>query len=359
MKKTMTISALLQLVSGQACCDQKERSFTGFAPLETATEEEISFLVDSHRAPMLAQCRAGAVLVPEGVTELPCAALPVQVKNPFLASAIVHNFFVAAPFQAKGIHPRAFVGERSEIGAEVTVGALAVIGDRVKIGERVEIMAGTVLGDDVVIGDDCILYPNVTIYKECILGNEVIIHAGTVIGSDGYGYAPNERGEHVKRPQVGIVRIGNRVEIGANCTIDRAAYGETVIKDGTKIDNLVQVGHNTVVGENSLLVSQVGLAGSTTLGRNVVMGGQSAAAGHLSIGDGTMIAARGAVHADVAAGSRLGGTPAIDVKQWAKACAVFRKLPELQKVVRKNSRELKNITKPAKPDTSPARHNNR
>ncbi|MBM9519078.1 UDP-3-O-(3-hydroxymyristoyl)glucosamine N-acyltransferase [Desulforhopalus vacuolatus] len=347
MKKIITIEELAKLASAEVA-GESTKTITGFAPLETAGPEEVSFLVDAKWADKLVGCRAGAIFVPKDVESLPCDAVLLHVRDPYLAGAIIHNFFLATPFAAQGVHPRAFVGEGGTLGKEVTIAPLAVIGNRVKIGERVEVASGAVIGDDVVIGDDCVIHANVSVYKECILGDRVIVHSGTVIGSDGYGYAPNERGEHIKRPQVGIVRIENDVEIGANCTLDRAAYGETVIKSGAKIDNLVQIGHNVVVGENCLLVSQVGLAGSTILGRNVVMGGQAASAGHLSVGDRTMIAARGAVHADVPADSRLGGAPAIPVKQWARACAVFAKLPELHSAVRKNTRALAKISALAK-----------
>jgi len=229
------------------------------------------------------------------------------------------------------------------LGEKITVAPMAVIGDRVRLGERVTIESGVVVGDDVIIGDDCTIKANVTIAHQCTLGSRVIIHSGTVIGSDGYGYAANERGEHLKRPQVGTVRIDDDVEIGANCTIDRAAYGATWIKSGAKIDNLVQVAHNVIIGENNLIVAQVGLAGSTTLGRNVVMGGQSATSGHVVLGDQVMVAARGAVHNDQPKGAVLGGAPGIPVRQWAKSCAVFAKLPELQKNVRNNSKAISRL----------------
>jgi UDP-3-O-[3-hydroxymyristoyl] glucosamine N-acyltransferase len=222
----------------------------------------------------------------------------------------------------------------------VSIGPLAVLGNRVTIGERVTIEAGAVLGDDVEIGDDSTIHANVAVYEKCRIGKRVTIHSGTVIGSDGFGYAANERGEHIKRPQVGIVQIDDDVEIGANTCIDRAAYGVTWIKSGVKIDNLVQVAHNVVVGENSLLVAQVGIAGSTTLGRNVVLGGQAAVNGHITIGDQVMVAARGGVHNDQPKGAVLGGAPAFPIRQWAKACAVFAKLPELQATVRKNSKAI-------------------
>lgn len=337
-EKTVSVEFLAEMVGGRVVGD-KQVLIRRFAPLDAAGCEDISFLAQAKMAKLLETTGAGAVVVPLGVEAVKNVPL-IQVKDPYLAVALIHGFFVHVPFTARGIHPRAFVGAECHLGKEISIAPLAVLGNRVKLGERVTVEAGAVLGDDVEIGDDSTIHANVTVYEKCLIGKRVTIHSGTVIGSDGYGYAANERGEHIKRPQVGIVRIDDDVEIGANVCIDRAAYGVTWIKSGVKIDNLVQVAHNVVVGENSLLVAQVGLAGSTTLGRNVVMGGQSAAAGHLTLGDQVMVAARGGVHNDQPKGAVVGGAPAIPVRQWAKATAVFAKLPELQSEVRKHGRAL-------------------
>lgn len=337
-EKTVSVEFLAEMVGGRVVGD-KHVLIRRFAPLDTAGPKDISFLAKAKMSQLLETTAAGAVIVPLGIEAV--KNIPViQVKDPYLAVALIHGFLIQVPFTARGIHSRACVGEHCLLGREISIAPLAVIGNRVKLGERVTVEAGVVLGDDVEIGDDSTLHANVTVYQRCLIGKRVTIHSGTVIGSDGFGYAANERGEHIKRPQVGIVRIDDDVEIGANSCIDRAAYGVTWIKSGVKIDNLVQVAHNVVVGENSLLVAQVGLAGSTTLGRNVVMGGQAAAAGHLTLGDQVMVAARGGVHNDQPKGAVLGGAPAIPVRQWAKATAVFAKLPELQSEVRKHSRAL-------------------
>ncbi|SDO98998.1 UDP-3-O-(3-hydroxymyristoyl)glucosamine N-acyltransferase [Desulforhopalus singaporensis] len=340
-QKEITVEALADLVGGRVVGNGAKK-ITGFAPIETAGLDDVTFLADKKRLSLLADKEFDTVIVPHDVEEA-FGKILIQVRNPYLAVALIHNYFLEKPFVAKGVHPRAFVGEGSRLGKEVTVAPMAVIGDNVTIGERVLIESGAVIGDNVSIGDDTVIHANVTVYKECVIGNRVSIHSGTVVGSDGYGYATDEKGEHVKRPQTGIVRIGDDVEIGANACIDRAAYGETHIKAGGKIDNLVHVAHNVVVGENCLLVAQTGIAGSTTLGRNVVMGGQSASSGHIHIGDRVMIAGRGAVHNDQPDGALLGGTPAIDFKQWAKASAVFNKLPALQAAVRKNSKAIKQL----------------
>ncbi len=340
-KKEVTVKFLAEMVNGQVEGDGS-LLINGFAPLENVGPREISFLVKPKRQ-MLRGVEAGAVIVPLAMEEIEDQTI-IRVKDPYLAVAIIHGYLLTQPFRAKGIHPRAFVGDGCVLGKEVTIGPMVVIGERVTIGERVDIGAGTVIGDDVVVGDDSIFKANVTVYHGCRIGNRVAIHSGTVIGSDGYGYSANERGEHIKRPQVGIVQIDDDVEIGANCCIDRAAYGVTWIKSGVKIDNLVQVAHNVIVGENSLLVSQVGLSGSTTLGRNVVMGGQSGVAGHLVLGDRVMIAARGAVNKDQPPGVVLGGAPGIPIRQWAKSVAIFGKLSELQSKVRKNTKNIAKLT---------------
>jgi UDP-3-O-[3-hydroxymyristoyl] glucosamine N-acyltransferase len=337
-EKIISVAGLAKMVQGEVVGDKTVR-IRGFAPIDAAGPEDITFLAKAQMADLLETTGAGAVIVPlglEGGGKIPF----IRVKDPYLAVAIIHSFLVAAPFAARGVHPRAFIGEQCFLGQEITIAPMAVVGHRVQIGERVSIEAGVVIGDDVEIGDDTTIKANVTVYPRCKIGKRVTIHSSTVIGSDGYGYAANERGEHVKRPQVGIVQIDDDVEIGANCCIDRAAYGVTWIKSGTKIGNLVQVAHNVVVGENSLLVAQVGIAGSTTLGRNVVMGGQAGIAGHLSLGDQVMVAARGGVHNDQPKGAVVGGTPAIPIRQWAKSSAVFAKLPELQTQVRKNSKAI-------------------
>lgn len=341
-QKVVTVREIAEMVNGEVVGDG-DMCINGFGPLEAAGEGEVSFLAKK-KEELLEKCKAGVVIVPQGMMSVEGRTV-IVAKNPYLASAIIHNYFLEKPFEAQGVHPRAFVGEDCTISEQVSVAPLAVIGKRVTLGERVAIGAGTVIEDDVEIGDDCEIKANVTIYHGTIIGNRVTIHSGSVIGCDGYGYAANEQGEHIKRPQVGIVKIDDDVEIGANCCIDRAAYGHTWIKSGVKIDNLVQLAHNVIVGENSLLVAQAGVAGSTTIGRNVALGGQTATAGHLTIGDRVMVAARGGVHNNQPDGAVIGGAPAIPARQWAKCSAIYNKLPELQAKVRKNSKNIEELQK--------------
>ena len=337
-ERTLTLDEVAGLVGGELVGDGST-TISGLHSLEAAGPRDLTFLVKAKEASRLLKSKAGGALVPLGFS-LECDIPFIKVRDPYLASAIVHNTLLKVDFAARGIHPRAVIGEGCEIDPEVTIGPLAVIGDRTRIGRRVTIGAGTVIGEDVVVGEDAELKANVTVYGRSIIGSRVIIHSGTVIGSDGYGYATTERGEHVKRPHVGRVRIDDDVEIGANVCIDRGAFGETWIQAGVKIDNLAQIAHNVVIGPNSLIVAQVGIAGSATLGRNVVLGGKVAVNGHIHLGDQVMAAACSGIHASLPGGAKVGGQPAIDIRNWAKSSAVYTKLPEVQSELRKLRRAV-------------------
>lgn len=336
-KKSATLAELADLVGGEIIGDPEVR-IHGLADLDMAGPGEIAFIVKNRRDAEISATRAEAVIVPLSVDQ---AEKPViRVKDPNVAAAIIHNHFLSTPFIASGVHPRAHVGESCRISDLVNIGPMAVLGNRVRIGDRVTIHPGVVIGDEVVIGDDTVLNANVVIYARTVIGARVIIHSGTVIGSDGFGYATTQQGTHIKRPHVGIVRIDDDVEIGANTTIDRGTFGETWIKRGTKIDNLVQIGHNVVIGENSLLVAQVGIAGSAVLGRNVVLGGQVGVKGHILLEDGAMVAAKSGVHAGLKKGEVVAGIPAIPIRQWLKASPVFASLPTMIREMREMKKGL-------------------
>jgi UDP-3-O-[3-hydroxymyristoyl] glucosamine N-acyltransferase len=325
------LSRLAEMVGGELLGDPEVR-IRGVNELAAAGDGDITFIAKPAMAEVANASGASAVIMPSDAIQ---STKPgIRVKNPYLAIAIIHNYFMQTPFSATGIHPGAHVGDECRIPQAVAIGPRAVLGQGVILGERVTIGPGTVIGDRTVIGDDCQLHANVTIYPQCRIGNRVIIQSGAVIGSDGFGYATDEQGRHVKRPHVGVVEIEDDVEIGANACIDRATFGKTVISRGSKIDNMVQLAHNVKVGENCLIVAQVGIAGSTSLGRGVVVGGQVGVVGHVHLGDGVMIAGKSGVHNNQKPGSIIAGIPAIPHKKWAQAVSAFQKLPELIKDVR-------------------------
>ena len=293
-----TLAALAALVDGTVHGDGSI-VVSGVAGLEAASHGQLTYISHEKSADLLVGNQVSAAVVPLSDREYP---LPViKVRNPSLAFAQIHAYFLQTPFHAAGIDGRAVVGDRCQIPAAVTIGPMVVIGNGVVLGQRVRLEPGVVLGDEVRIHDDSTLHANVTVGKGTIIGCRVVVHAGTVIGSDGFGYATDHLGHHVKRPQVGIVQIDDDCEIGSNVCIDRATFGKTWIKRGVKIDNLVQIAHNVVVGEDSIIVAQAGISGSTTLGTGVVLGGQVGVAGHLQLGDRVMAAAKTGIHATLPA----------------------------------------------------------
>ena len=282
----------------------------GIHTLSEATHTQLSFFNSEKYLDQLPQTKAAVVLIEEKYAELlPSATVALITDEPYLKLALASKFF-AHKLESKGGHPA--MGEGCDIDKRVR------FGKNVTLGDNVTILAGCYVGDNVTIGSGTLLHPNVTLYHHIEIGAECIIHSGTVIGCDGYGFAHTKLGEHVKIYQNGNAVVEDDVEIGANCTIDRAVFGTTYIRKGTKLDNLVHIAHNCDLGEHTLLAAQVGLAGSTTLGRNVVMGGQSAAAGHLKVGDFATIAGKGGVTKSLEGGKTYAGFPAIDHKMWLR-----------------------------------------
>jgi len=332
----------LAIVADGEIVGDKQLQITGFAPLEAAGVGDISFLVKGSQVEKLDNFTGSAVIVPMAVEE---SSVPViRVDDPYLASAKIHSLLIEKPFIATGVHAQACVGEGTTVPQLISVAPFVSIGAGVTLGERITIEAGVVIGDGVEVGDDTLLKANVTIAEGCKIGKRVILFSGAVIGSDGYGYATDKQGFHTKRPQVGIVQIDDDVEIGANSCVDRAAYGITHIKSGSKIDNLVQIAHNVIVGENSLIVSQVGISGSTTLGRNVVLGGQVGVTGHITLEDGVMVAAQSGIHNNQKAGSRVGGSPALPMKQYVRAAIQYGKLPGMGRDIRTLKKQMAELT---------------
>ncbi len=337
MSRECTLQQLADLVEGRVEGDPHllVRVLNG---IEYAQPGELTFILDKKQLPLPASCQAGACIVPTGAGPLPIPS--IVTDQPSVAAARIHAFLLAESFMAQGVHPSAVIGNGCTIPEQISVGPLVCLGERVSLGERVTIHPGAVIGSDTVIGDDSVIHANVTVAERCTLGKRVILHHGAVIGSDGFGFATDARGNHYKKPQVGTVRIDDDVEIGANSCVDRAAFGVTWVKSGVRIDNLVMVGHNVVVGENSILVAQVGIAGSTTLGRNVVIGAMTGIAGHLRLGDQVMAAAMSGIHNNQPNGALLGGAPAFEVKSWGRCTAVFSRLPEMAKELRRLRKEV-------------------
>ncbi|MEK9137762.1 MAG: UDP-3-O-(3-hydroxymyristoyl)glucosamine N-acyltransferase, partial [Bacteroidota bacterium] len=271
------------------------------AKIEEAVEGDISFIANPKYTRFLSTTRASAVLIGKKFDAAEGGTLPLpvllRVDDPYASFLKVLVTFHPPkdPF-TPGIHPTAVIASSAKLGTDVRIGAFAVIGESCSIGEKAMIGHGTVLGDDVTIGAQSLLYSNVTVREGCVIGSRVILHSGVVVGSDGFGFAPQPDGTYEKIPQLGIVVIEDDVEIGANTTIDRATMGETRIKKGVKLDNLIQVAHNVVIGENTVSAAQAGISGSTKIGKNVMIGGQVGLTGHLEIADNTKIGAQSGVH---------------------------------------------------------------
>lgn len=301
-------------------------------------EGEITFLSDRRLMDLCATGPAAAVVVSEAIPELPTPQ--VIVGNPLYAFARLLYLFHGRPPADAGISGLAAVAATASLGEGVSVAPFVFIGENAVVGRGTVIHPGAFIGSGTVLGEDCLIYPNVTIRERVTIGNRVIIHPGAVIGADGFGYV-FEAGRHYKIPQVGVVEIGDDVEIGANTTIDRATTGSTVIGSGTKIDNLVQVGHNVKIGANSVIVAQVGIGGSTEIGSYVVLGGQVGVSDHAQIADGCRVAAQSGIMGRLEKGT-YSGSPVIPHRDWLRATALFAKLPELHRRVRELEERSKN-----------------
>jgi UDP-3-O-[3-hydroxymyristoyl] glucosamine N-acyltransferase len=299
------------------------------AGIEHAGPGDLTFLSNSRYAAALKITRASAVIVAEGAPSAPCAML--RSSNPYLSFARAIRVFAGEARAKPGVHAMTSIAPDAEIGADVSIGPFVSIGAGARIGARVVIGPNVTIGNGATVGDDTFLHARVSIREHVVLGSRVIVQDGAVIGSDGFGFARRADGTYEKIPQPGLVVIEDDVEVGANTTIDRPAVGETRIKAGTKVDNLVQIAHGVSVGRNTLLCAQVGIAGSSTVGDGVVLAGQVGVAGHIEIGDGVVATAQTGIPNSVDAGTLISGYPAIPNRDWLKASAVFRRLPELKK----------------------------
>ncbi len=345
----MKLSEIGALLSGEVVGDA-EIDIRRVAKIEEAGEGEISFVANPKYRKYLASTAASAVLLARGeeFDELRRRTSPlhiVRVADPYAAFLrLIETFHPPATPLKKGIHPSAIVPASATIGSNAAIGAYVVLGERCRIGDGATLYHGTVLGDDVTIGSGSVIHANVSVREQCRLGQRVIIHSGTVIGSDGFGFAPDEEGKFEKIPQRGIVVIEDDVEIGANCTIDRATIGETRIERGAKLDNLVQVAHNVVIGEHSVIAGQAGISGSTKLGKYCMVGGQVGFAGHITIADRTNFGAKSGVPKSITEGGKTYfGAPVTEIRQTLRMEAALRQLPELLVEFRNLERRLKEI----------------
>jgi len=329
MQQSKTVKELADYLGGTVRGDETVR-IGGLAPLETAGPDTITFLANPKYAAKVAQTKAGAVLMAPGGESF--GRNVIEVANPYLGFAKLLTLFYTFPHPPLGILPESNVGTGVTLGEGISIYPGACVGNNVAIGDRTVIHSGAVVYEGAVIGDDCVVHANAVIRERCRLGNRVIIQPGAVIGSDGFGYAPDGRG-YYRIPQIGIVVLEDDVEVGANTTIDRAALEVTLIRKGTKIDNLVQIAHNCQIGRDCMIVSQVGISGSTKIGDHVTLAGQVGVVGHLTIGDNVMVGAKSGVPNSLEANAGYSGYPAQPHKEWLKSMAVVANLPSLKKTV--------------------------
>ncbi len=335
----MRLSEVAALFGASVTPESGELEISGVASLLEARAGDITFFSNPRYLSHLRCCKASAVIVPLEFSEIIDPVL-VRVENPSAAfAAAVAAFAPSEPEISAGIHPSAIIDPTVAIEEHVTVGPLAVIEEGARIGSGSVIGPGCLIGREVRMGADCRLYQGVVIRERCILGNRVILQPGAVIGSCGFGYEFKE-GRHVKIPQTGIVEIGDDVEIGANATIDRARFGRTLIGEGSKIDNLVQIAHNVQVGPHSIICSQVGIAGSTRVGSHVTLAGQVGIAGHIEIGDKAVLGAKAGVSKNVPVGAMLIGAPAKPMKDFKQANFYISQLGKLYERVKELERKL-------------------
>lgn len=320
-------------------------SVTNFSKIEEGKAGTLTFLANPKYEHFIYQTEASIVLVNNDFEpSTPVKATLVKVPNAYVALATLLNMVEQAKGKKKGIDSTAFISATATIETDSYIGSFAYIGENVKIGKNCQIYPHAYIGDQVTIDDECIIYPHVTIYEGCTIGKNCILHAGSVIGADGFGFAPE--GENYKKiPQLGNVVLEDRVEIGANTTIDRAVMGSTVVKKGVKLDNLVQIAHNVEVGENTVMAAQVGIAGSTKVGKHCMFGGQAGLAGHITIGDRVQIGAQAGIIKNIKENETIIGSPAIDSKDFFRSSAVFSRLPEMYRTMGQMQREIEELKK--------------
>jgi UDP-3-O-[3-hydroxymyristoyl] glucosamine N-acyltransferase len=319
---------------------------TGVKGIEDAGPSEITFVANPRYGGLARKTQAAAVLVEPEFPEI--AAATLRIRNPYHAFSRALGIFYQPPQYPAGIHPTAVIDPTALVGTGSHVGAYVVIGPDVVVGANATLLPHVVIYPGVKIGSHFFAHAHAVVREGCVLGDHVTLENGAVIGADGFGFSKNEKGEWEKIPQSGPVRIGDRVDVQANACIDRATVGATEIGDGAKVDNLVQVGHGSRVGKNTLLCAQVGLAGSSVIGNDGILAGQAGVAGHCTLGDGVILTAQSAVSHDVPAGKMISGSPGFDNRTWLRAVAIFQRLPELLKRLDRVEKSLNVPQEPTK-----------
>jgi UDP-3-O-[3-hydroxymyristoyl] glucosamine N-acyltransferase len=315
-------------------------AISGIKSIEEAKEGDIAFLIEKSYKKFLKDCKASALIIGEDISpDEMTGRNGIISKNPALAYVKVAEMFQPKTSREKGASPKAFIAQNAEIADDATIYPFAYIGEKSIIAKNAIIYPFAHIGNDVTVGEETVIYPHALIYDRTTIGKRVIVHGGAVLGSDGFGYVW-DGAKHVKIPQIGIVEIEDDVEIGANATIDRASLGKTLIKRGTKIDNLVQVAHNVSIGENSIIISQVGIAGSVTIGKNVILAGQVGVRDHVTIGDNVRAAGGTGITKDVPAASLISGTPHMPHRDWLKLQSYIKNLPKLYNKMKKVEKKL-------------------
>ncbi|MBK1791564.1 UDP-3-O-(3-hydroxymyristoyl)glucosamine N-acyltransferase [Persicirhabdus sediminis] len=341
---SLKVTAISELVGGNVVQGSEEVEVTGLASLNEAGAQDVSFLGNEKYYQDFLATKAGVVIVPAGLSDQPAGATLIEVENPSFAFGLVVKQMAEGQRSFKpGIHPAAYVDESAQLDAsKVCVRAGAVIEAGAVIGDGTEIAAGVVIGEDCQIGRDCLLHANTTVRERCVIGDRVILQPGCVIGSDGYGFELVD-GRHVKVDQVGIVVLEDDVEIGSNSCVDRARFGKTVIGEGTKIDNLVQIGHNVITGKHCLMVSQVGVAGSSKLGNYVVLAAKSGVTGHVEVADQVVIAGASGVTKSITEKGTYYGMPARPFRDEQKKLIAVERLPKLMKEFKQLKKQVEDL----------------
>lgn len=340
---------IAQFIQGRVEGDENVTVHT-FAKIEEGVPGSISFLANPKYIQYIYNTKASIVLVDDNLDfEHPVKTTLIRVKNARDCVAKLLQLYAASAPKKKGIDPLAFVSPKAKIGNDCYIGAFAYIADGVEIGDGCQIYPNVTIMEGVKVGANCLFYPHVSIYHGCHIGNNVVLHSGTVIGADGFGFAPNpETNQYDKIPQIGIVTIEDDVEIGANSCVDRSTMGTTTIRKGVKLDNLVQIAHNTDIGENTVMSAQVGVAGSTKVGQWCMFGGQVGVSGHITIGDRVMLGAQSGAPSSLKSNQMLIGTPPMGKMAFFRSHALMSKLPDLYRQLnelQKEVAELKNSKK--------------